>query len=239
MKYIVVTSILALSLMLTVKAGAQAQPAAIAPQVQPTPPAQLPAPQVQPAPVALQAQPQTQALQTLGALPAVATTHTVPDEKSPMTALTGTLIGTGLGIGMLTTGLVRNQGVLSTMGLITLTVGPSFGYFYTGETGRAAAHIGVRAGAIGVMYTGLVLAVFDSLGCALGAQGPCDLSTTTRTFLLGGALIGASSIAYSIYDAPRSAKRYNARHRRLMLVPMPMTGPDSTSGLGLQFGGSF
>jgi hypothetical protein len=187
----------------------------------------------------VQPQPQTQALQPFGTSPAVAISHAVPARKSPMTALTGTLVGTGLGIGMLAGGLAREQGGLSMMGLVTLVVAPSFGYFYAGEAGRAGAHIGVRAGAVGILFVGAVVAVIDGLGCGLSGAETCEPSTAALTIAAGGLVLGAGSIAYSIYDAPRSARRYNARHRQLMLVPTPMTGPDHSTGLGLQLGGSF
>lgn len=226
MKHIIGISIFSLLLTLPVGARAQDQLAAPAPQDQ-----------LQPQPPAPQDQPQPPAPQTFGTLPAVAISHVVPARKSPVTALTGTLVGTGLGMGLLVGGLARDQGALITIGLTTLVVAPSFGYFYTGETGRAVAHMGVRAGAVGILFVGVLTAVYEGLGC--GWDGACERSNAALTLAAGGLVIGAGSIAYSIYDAPRSARRHNARHRQLMLVPTPMTGPDHSSGLGLQLGGRF
>ena len=46
----------------------------------------------------------------------------------------------------------------------------------------------------------------------------------------------------SVYDAPRAARRHNARERRLFLAPAPMTVQSSgagSTGFGLHLGGSF
>ena len=251
MKSIVITSILGLSLTLPLRAGAQEQPApqeqpaAPAPQEQPTAPApqaqpetqaQLPPSQVPPVPAASQAQPQTHAPQTLGSPPAVATTGDMPDQKSPAAARTWALTGTLLGAGLLTAGLVEDQGELALAGLIGITIGPSFGHFYAGDNGRAWGQIGLRVGAVGILFAGAISAIFD---CDLFGASECEPSVTTNVLLGGGLLLAGGSAVYSVYDAPRAARRHNARQRRLMLVPAPITGPDRTSGLGLQLGGSF
>jgi hypothetical protein len=246
MKSVVITSILGLSLTLPIRAGAQAQPAAPAPQEQPAVPAPqaqpapqtqlLPPSQVPPAPAASQTQPQTRALQPLAAPLAVATTDAMPDQKSPSAARTWALTGTLLGAGLLTTGIVGDQGELALMGLIGITIGPSFGHFYAGDNGQAWGQIGLRVGAMGVMFAGALSALFD---CGLFGDSECEPSVITNVLLGGGLVLASGSAVYSVYDAPRAARRHNARQQRLMLMPAPITGPDRTSGLGLQLGGSF
>lgn len=252
MKSLVITSILGLSLSLPLRAGAQEQPAAPA-QEQPAVPAQeqpaAPAPEEQ---APLQAQPeaplpqeqpppqaQLPALQLQAAplaSPTVATAADVPALKSPGAARAWALSSTALSVGMLATGLVGDQEELAWLGLIGLTVGPSFGHFYAGDAGRALGQIGLRVGALGVMYTGLVVAVFEC-GFFIGDSG-CRPSGGS-TLVVGGLALGVGSVVYSIYDAPRAAKRYNARQQRLTFTPAPIVGPDRTSGLGLQLGGTF
>lgn len=226
MKSLVITSILGLSLSLPLRAGAQPEPAAPAPEEQTAAPAPeeqtaAPAPQEQPP---LQAQPepplpqeqpppraQLPALQLQPAplaSPTVATAADAPALKSPGAARAWALSSTALSVGMLATGLVGDQEELAWLGLIGLTVGPSFGHFYAGDAGRALGQIGLRVGALGVMYTGLVVAVFEC-GFFIGDSG-CSPSGGS-TLVVGGLALGVGSVVYSIYDAPRAAKRYNAR----------------------------
>jgi hypothetical protein len=181
-------------------------------------------------------------LQPLFAQPAqtVTSTSAMPGDKDPATALSLSVLGTAAGTGMLIASAQTDSGALSgalgLLGLATSLVGPSMGHFYAGETGRGVAQIGVRAGGTGLIVGGafwLLLECFPFLGAECeGGGGPAIL-------MASGLVVTTGSALYSIYDAPRAARRQNARARRLVLTPAPLVGPDHSSGFGLHLGGQF
>jgi hypothetical protein len=196
--------------------------------------------QVTPAPLAppsLQPPPAAPATQPPLVAPAqtVASTSAVPEGKSPVTALSLSMLGTAAGVGMMAVGSGTDSGGLGLLGVATIVVGPSLGHFYAGETERGLALTGVRAGGGGVMVAGafwLLLECFPFLTECEGGAGPAIVMSTGLAVVAGSAL-------YSIYDAPRAARRQNARARRLVLTPAPVVGPDHSSGFGLHLSGRF
>lgn len=166
--------------------------------------------------------------------PAVAASGAAPDQRSPATALQLSLLGTGVGFGMMAAGARWELGGLSLAGFAVTLVGPSVGHFYAGETGRGLAHTGLRAGAVTAIAAG---ALWGFLGCLdLYGEDTCELSPGATALVAGGVVVGAGSMIYSLYDAPRAARRHNARARRLVLVPAPMAGTVQSSGFGAGFG---
>jgi hypothetical protein len=159
--------------------------------------------------------------------------ETVPDGKSPGTALALSVAPTAAGVVMFARGMDNHSGSLAGVGALLVLTGPSFGHFYTGEHGTGLGHIGLRAGAVGAMFVG----VLSSL-CFLAECEPPD---GAKALIWGGAAVGTASAIYSIYDAPRAARRANAkmRARQLILTPAPMAGPDGTGGLGMHLTGQF
>jgi hypothetical protein len=160
------------------------------------------------------------------------------DDKSPSAALALSLAGTAGGYGALIAAGNTGSDGLAIAGLAGIVVGPSLGQIYAGEGGRAAWHSLLRVGAGGVMVYGAMLTMVDcwdeedSGGCD-GSAGPI--------LMIGGAVVGIGSTIYSIVDSERAAERHNAevRHRRLVLVPAPLVGPERSTGYGVQLGASF
>lgn len=176
--------------------------------------------------------------------PAVASSGAVPDEKSPATALQLSLLGTGAGFGMMVAGARWDSSGLSLAGFAVTLIGPSAGHFYAGEAGRGLAHTGLRAGAVGAILAGATWGFFDCFD--LYGEDTCEFSPGATALIVGGVVLGAGSTIYSLYDAPRAARRHNARERRLFLVPAPMAVQSSgqssgagDTGFGLHLGGSF
>lgn len=172
--------------------------------------------------------------------PAVASSGAVPDEKSPATALQLSLLGTGAGFGMMVAGARWDSSGLSLAGFAVTLIGPSAGHFYAGETGRGLALTGLRVGAVAATLAGATWGLFDCFD--LYSEDTCEFSPGATALIVGGVVLGAGSTIYSLYDAPRAARRHNARERRLFLVPAPMAVQSSGSGdtgFGLHLGGSF
>lgn len=169
--------------------------------------------------------------------PAVAAGRGVPDERSPATAFELSLLGTGAGFGMMAAGARWNLDGLSLAGFAVTLVGPSAGYFYAGETERGLAHTGLRAGAVAAVIAGAAWGLFDCFD--LAGEDTCDFSPGATVLIAGGVVAGLGSTIYSLVDAPRAARRHNARARRLMLAPAPVAGAGQVSGFGLQLAGQF
>lgn len=173
--------------------------------------------------------------------PAIASSSGGPDEKSPATALNLALLGTGTGFGMMVAGARWELEGLSLAGFAVTLIGPSAGHFYAGETGRGLAHTGLRAGAVAAIVVGAAWGLVDCLGAT--DEETCDLSPGATVAIAGGVAVGVGSMVYSLYDAPRAARRHNARvgarARQLYVVPAPMAGTGQSSGFGLQLGGRF
>ena len=157
----------------------------------------------------------------------------LPDAKSPGTALALSLAPTAAGVVMFARAMDHHNGRLASVGALLVLTGPSFGHFYTGEHGTGLGHIGLRAGAVGAVFVGALWSA-----CFLAH---CETPDGAKALMWGGAAVGTASTVYSIYDAPRAARRTNAktRARQLMLTPAPVAGPDGTSGLGLHMAGRF
>lgn len=123
---------------------------------------------------------------------------------------------------------------------------PGGGHFYTGETARGAAHLGIAAGSLAAG------ALLSSRGgtCTPTAPGDgCEYDHEThqyrrgssnRTPLYVGAAVAAGSWIYGIVDARNSAARMNARNGvalgPLTAHPEPLVGvaPDGRTELGVR-----
>lgn len=169
--------------------------------------------------------------------PAVASSGAAPDEKSPATALNLALLGTGTGFGMMVAGARWELEGLSLAGFAITLVGPSAGHFYAGETERGLALTGLRAGAVAAVVVGATWGLYACLDDT--EEDTCNISPGATAVIAGGVVVGVGSTIYSLYDAPRAARRHNARARRLYVVPAPMAGTGQSSGFGLQLGGQF
>jgi hypothetical protein len=166
----------------------------------------------------------------------VASTSAMPEDKNPATALSLSVLGTAAGLGMMAVGAETDSGALGLLGIATTLVGPSLGHFYAGEPGRGVAQSGIRVGGAGLMLGG---AIWLFAECFSLSGEPCEGGAGPAIVMATGLAVTTGSALYSIYDAPRAARRQNARARRLVLTPAPVVGPDHSSGFGLHLGGQF
>jgi hypothetical protein len=161
-----------------------------------------------------------------------------PGVKSPGTALALSALTTAAGAGLLIASRVSGaDDYLPYAGAVLVFAGPNLGHAYAGDHNSAVTQLGVRTGAGVVVVTGAIWAFLD---CGLTYES-CDQSRGPRIVQGAGLVLGAASIIYSIYDAPRAAGRANARIRaqRLLFAPAPITGPAGTNSVGLHLTGRF
>ena len=205
--------------------------------------AQEPAnPDARPAPLAppsLRPPPAQPSLQPRLAAPAQSLTSAsaMREDKNPATALSLSLLGTAAGAGLLVAGAKADSGALGFVGFATVLVGPSLGQFYAGDTRRGLTQTGIRAGGAGLMLGGAIWLLADCF--PFFGEEECEGGGGPALLMASGLVISTTSAVYSIYDAPRAARRQNARARRLVLTPAPVAGPDHSSGFGLHLGGQF
>jgi hypothetical protein len=168
--------------------------------------------------------------------PAASASSANQHPKSKASAVGLAVLGTGLGFAMIGAGASGEHYVLPAAGAALILVGPSFGYFYAGETRRGLLHAGVRVGALGMSVGSLVWALHD---CSLFWGNSCDDHPVAMLMFFTGLAVGTTSAIYSFADAPRAVERHNAKMRELMLTPAPMAGPDRSTGFGLHLSGRF
>lgn len=169
-----------------------------------------------------------------------------PPERSPAKALALSLVPTAVGVGIMAMAMAGEHdiGPLGGVAAFFVFAGPNFGHIYAGDSDTAMTQVGIRTAATGAMLAGAVWTLVES--CRLGFFGEpsgCDAPPTgAAALMIGGAVVSGASTIYSIYDAPRAARRFNARMRRahqLTLAPAPVAGPQGTSGLGMHLAGRF
>lgn len=161
-----------------------------------------------------------------------------PAEKSPETALTLAVVGTGASWAALYYGARQDSGALAGAGLAGILIAPSLGHFYAGETGSGLLHTGIRAGAGAAVFVGLGWLLADTLSASISGEAPSS-AHAAPLLVAGGALLSLGSTIYSLYDAPRAARRHNAKARRILIMPAPVVGPDRSTGFGLQLESRF
>jgi hypothetical protein len=110
-------------------------------------------------------------------------------------------------------------------GGIVLAVAPSAGHIYVGQVDRVVGMSLVRAAGLGLQLAG-------TLQFAQGVAanfGLCDDDPKCETnhdnvgsgliVMLAGAVVYTLGTALDLRDAPRAARRHNARRRDLMIAP--------------------
>jgi len=161
---------------------------------------------------------------------------TVPDSvtmryRSPSTAMwlsVGATVPLVL-IGMYLWGAGRKTDSVYTIGA-GLTLGPAAGYVYAGEYGHAAGMSLLRAIAA---IVGPIVFIVSSI-----TSDDCNCRPSRPGEVLGASLMIALPLmaGYDIFDAPRAARRANARNgvTSLGIVPTAAVGgPAPNSGLAL------
>ncbi len=148
-------------------------------------------------------------------------------DKSPGTALALSLGATTLPYLFATMGSRNNydggnQG--SDLLVLALFAGPAVGHFYAGQPGRGLTGVGVCLGLTGAM---VLLAQSDALGDC-GSEWIC-----IPPGLVFGAVAILTSAVVDIAAAPGSARKTNAEHAHVALVPL-RDGPRTRLGVGMQ-----
>jgi len=165
------------------------------------------------------------ALATLA--PSIAAAETdAPSDRSPTGAFAiaagSTALGLAISVPAINIVAGATEGGLRATGYAGLALAlttPSMGHVYAGEYKRAAITTGLRAaGALVIMQgTGMI--------------SDCEICGTDNEIGLTLATVGAGVIAattiYDLYDAPRAARRTNARH--LMLTPTALPAKDGVA----------
>jgi hypothetical protein len=151
-------------------------------------------------------------------------------QKSPATALGVSLLGTAAPIVMASalnkaSTSTRNNGLIGSLVLGGLFIGPSTGQFYAGSAATGFAGIGIRGVGGLIAAVGLANAagqVFCSENCGDGDDG--------AGFMLAGFLTYIGGAIYSFYDASAAAGRYNARLQDPDFGIIPTLAPDPAGG---------
>jgi hypothetical protein len=163
--------------------------------------------------------------------PSPAPSSAEPVERySAGTALGLAALGTAVGYGAFIGGLQSDNDRLAYVGLGGIVLGPSVGHIYTGDFKRALIGVGIRTAG-----PALLLAAAATMSGECLFDGNCSLGTDA--LMAGGYLLTLGGTAYSLIDAPLSARRRNVEAEQSISLG-PVFGPQST-GIGLQAIGSF
>lgn len=152
------------------------------------------------------------------------------ERYSAGTALGLAALGTAVGYGAFIGGLASDNERLGYVGIGGIILGPSAGHVYTGDFKRALLGVGIRTAGPALLLTAVTTMSGECL-----FDGNCSLGTDA--LIAGGYLLTLGGTAYSLIDAPLSAKRRNGEAERSISLG-PVFGPQST-GVGLHAIGSF
>lgn len=156
-------------------------------------------------------------------------------EKSESTARWAALGTTALGAVMIYAAAERESPELGILGIGVTIVGPSMGHVYAGETGRAVKMTLLRTAGVALF----------AYGASEEGQYRCadycveeDNSDGELMMLVGGA-VAIGSALYDIYDAPRAARRTNAKHAATWQVAPSVMASQGRTMPAVSLSGSF
>jgi hypothetical protein len=155
------------------------------------------------------------------------------DELSPGTALALSLGGTLASYGLIIASMDRygdEYEAMALVGGIGTFVAPSFGHWYEGTI--LTRGLGFRALGAGTFVTAAMVALSE---CPLFSEQECNESPAAPILAIAGAAMWVGGTVDDIIQAPRRARRHNARLRGVTLAPMATRG----GGGGLVVAGSF
>jgi hypothetical protein len=169
----------------------------------------------------------------------------LPPRKDP-----GVALGLSLGItaGGMATMLIGDNldsdlgGGLATAGALAWFIGPSTGHAYAGRIGNTG--LAIR----GVSALGGVVAIGGLIGCIAGSGDDLDdhghLDDDDDCGLFAGLLVASSlgylgGAIYEIVDAPRAARRHNARYGLDVQVAPTVVGSHGARAPGVALAGRF
>ena len=154
-----------------------------------------------------------------------------PDRKNPNVALGLSITGTVIGAAMMVPSGDRLS-ASSVIGAGFLTIGPSFGQWYSGRI--LTPGLGVRA--LGAIAAGAGVAT-DFFGCQ-DTSGACpDHDKGVALIAIGGALVLGGAI-WDIATAPSHAREWNRDHASVMVTATAISSPTGVAP-GLAVVGTF
>ncbi len=131
-------------------------------------------------------------------------------------------------------------GEMGTLGVLALLIGPSAGHIYAGESGHAVGMTLVRGGAALAFIAGVVKATTsygsDCIDWCESSGGDRD---NGATLMWVGGLSFVAATVYDIMDAPRAARRRNAKERSYGVQPMFVGTSANSRTPGVGFAGKF
>lgn len=162
--------------------------------------------------------------------------------KSEGTATMLSLGTTAAGFALLASAANQdNGGGMGTLGVLALLIGPSAGHIYAGETGHAVGMSLVRGGAAIAFLAGVIKATTvyatDSGDCIDWCNS--GDSDNGATLMWVGGLTFVAATVYDIIDAPRAARRRNAKERQFAVQPMFVGTAANSKTPGIGFAGKF
>lgn len=169
----------------------------------------------------------------------------LPPRKDPAVALGLSLGVTAGGMAAMVIGgnLDSNLGGgLATAGALAWFFGPSTGHAYAGRIGNPG--LAIR----GVSALGGVVAIGGLIGCIAGSGDDIEehehLGDDDDCGIFAGLLVASSigylgGAVYEIVDAPRAARRHNARYGLDVQVAPALVGGDAGRGPGFAVAGRF
>ena len=161
--------------------------------------------------------------------------------KRPRTALLYSLVPTvgGLLLSSVGSSLASTSGngtsslgsTLGSTGSLLFFFGPSFGHYYADNNGQAVRGYLIRGGGLALVAAGFVVALDDLFGDDDdGSEG------YAAGLIVAGAFTYLGSAVYDVATAPAAARRYNERHRRVLVGAAPVV---SRRGVGLTVAARF
>jgi hypothetical protein len=154
--------------------------------------------------------------------------------RSPGIALGLSFGVTAAGVGIIIASTQTDVGTaLGTAGALTFLLGPTTGHWYAGSVANRGLGLRVATGSAAAVSGGVVLL------CALGESGDGGICIVAVGVAVLSAVGYAGATLYEIADAPRAARRHNARHGLDVQVAPTLVSGDGNRAPGLAIAGRF
>lgn len=162
-----------------------------------------------------------------------------PPQRDRATARNLSWGGAVLSLGVVATGIALatdrdhedTGAVIAGVGAATLLVTPAFGSWYAGR--YLTIGMGIRVAGVAAAIAGARI-VDSAAGCEGNDIVRCDMPDVGPILLVGGGLVFLIGVGYDMATAEDTADAFNARHRRVSVVPAV-----SNDRVGIALGGTF
>lgn len=172
--------------------------------------------------------------------PAAAETET-SDERNPTAAVLLSAAPSAAATAVLVAGLVGdgdNSGQLVLAGVGGLMIAPAVGHWYGAGTPWTAG-AAIRGVGLGLMATGVVVAVADATSSIAGGEKEQNAGTVGVLFYGGIAALGVGAV-YDIATAYGATEAANERRTHsLRIAPTMVSTSTGHAAMGLRLSGSF